>query len=60
MKFRAHGGARPGAGRKPKGAKAGVPHRPRRFTSTKHPLHVTVKVEKDLPFLRKRWIWKLL
>jgi REP element-mobilizing transposase RayT len=59
FRFRAHGGARRGAGRKPKGEKAGVAHRPRSF-GAKHPLHVTVKVKKDLPFLRRRWIWKLL
>ena len=52
-----HGGKRTGAGRKPKGARAGVPHRLRQFTSAKHPLHVTIRVEKDVPGLRRRHVW---
>jgi REP element-mobilizing transposase RayT len=53
-----HGGKRHGAGRKPAGAKRGVPHRPRKFTSGRHPLHVTLKVVRDLPGLRRRNLWK--
>ena len=52
--YRTHGGARPGAGRKPVGLKAGVPHRSRAALASRHPVHVTVKLKKDLGNLRRR------
>jgi REP element-mobilizing transposase RayT len=52
------GGKRVGAGRKPRGARAGVAHRPRPFRSARNPLHVTLKVVRDLPGLRRRHMWK--
>lgn len=39
-----HGGARPGAGRPPKGEFAGSPHRERGAFRAKHPLHVVIRV----------------
>jgi REP element-mobilizing transposase RayT len=48
------GGKRKGAGRKPTGAKAGVPHRPRAVLKARTPLHVTVRCGKDVRGLR-RW-----
>ncbi len=47
-----HGGARRGAGRKPKGRRAGVPHGPREAVLERHPLHVTAKLCPGLPSLR--------
>ena len=51
MKFRSWGGKRKGAGRKPKGTRAGVPHltrsQPRRT-----PAHVTMRVGGGRPSLR--------
>ncbi len=47
-----HGGARRGAGRKPKGRRAGVPHGPRESVLERHPLHVTAKLCPGLPSLR--------
>lgn len=38
------GGARKGAGRKPNGARAGVPHLRRERLSGNHPVHVTLRV----------------
>jgi REP element-mobilizing transposase RayT len=35
-----------------------VPHRPRKLTSGEHPLHVTLRVVRDLPGLRRRHMWK--
>ena len=59
LRFHRRGGKRTGAGRKPTGGKAGVPHRPRRFTGAgRHPIHVTLKVVRDLPGLRRRHVWK--
>jgi len=48
-----HGGRRAGAGRKPKGARTGVPHRTRPALKERHPLHVTLRLRDGLPSLRK-------
>jgi hypothetical protein len=53
LPFKLNGGARPGAGRKPKGEKAGVPHRRRRDFQARCPVHVTVKLRPGLARLRK-------
>lgn len=45
---------RPGAGRKPKGARAGRPHDRRPEFSSRTPVHVTVRVAKGIPNLRSR------
>src|SRR5687767_8240438 len=49
-----HGGRRAGAGRKPKGEKAGVSHRERATLAMRFPVHVTVKLCKGLPRLRSK------
>ncbi|MBK8100925.1 MAG: hypothetical protein IPK26_27900 [Planctomycetes bacterium] len=46
------GGARPGAGRKPNGAQAGIPHTTRTTLAPRFPVHVTVKLRQHLPRLR--------
>jgi hypothetical protein len=46
------GGRRRGAGRKPKGEKAGVGHRQREALSHRFPVHVTVKLQRGLPRMR--------
>jgi putative transposase len=44
LPFRAGwGGARPGAGRKPKGERRGTPHRARPVQRPEHPVHVTLR-----------------
>lgn len=48
------GGRRPGAGRKPKGDRAGVPHLRRESFFSSTPVHVTVRVLKGTPNLRSR------
>ena len=54
FEFKGRGGKRRGAGRKPKGARAGVRHR-RRPRITKHvPTHVTMRVRKEVWNLRTR------
>ncbi|MBI4881010.1 MAG: hypothetical protein HY812_15335 [Planctomycetes bacterium] len=45
------GGRRPGAGRKPKGERAGVSHRTRKKLAARFPVHVTVRLEQGLPGL---------
>ncbi len=41
---RARGGRRPGAGRKPKGPRAGVSHLVRPYHDAAHPAHVTLRI----------------
>ncbi len=54
MQFRTWGGKRKGAGRKPKGAAAGVAHTKRERITGREPIHVTLKVRKDIPSLRTK------
>ncbi len=60
LPFRSWGGARPGAARKPAGARAGVSHRPRAKLAARHPVHVTVRVREGLPALRNRRVYAVL
>lgn len=52
LAFRTHGGARPGAGRPPRGAEAGVSHLRRPSVSPRHPVHVTLRVRQGIESLR--------
>lgn len=54
LPFRQRGGRRSGAGRKPAGPQAGVPHGPRAPLAARFPAHVTVKLRAGLPRLRNR------
>jgi REP element-mobilizing transposase RayT len=54
LPFRTWGGRRAGAGRKPKGERAGMPHVSRPRLSRHHPVHVTVRVERAVGRLRRR------
>jgi REP element-mobilizing transposase RayT len=54
LTWRTHGGKRPGAGRPPKGSRAGQPHTPRPEHKPCNPLHITIRVGNDIPSLRKR------
>ena len=56
LSFRAfdRGGKRRGAGRRPKGERAGVSHSERPFIEPAHPLHVTLEVRRGIASLR---IW---
>ncbi len=51
--FRIWGGARPGAGRKPTELRTRVLHRARPAHDARHPIHVTVRLRKELPTLRQ-------
>jgi REP-associated tyrosine transposase len=53
LRFRGWGGAREGAGRKPRNGRAGVPHRRRQPLAARFPVHVTVRLENGLPSLRR-------
>jgi len=54
MKFRTHGGARKGAGRKPASKRPPVHHVRRPKVPKGSPAHVTVRVGSDVPSLRSR------
>lgn len=58
--WRGRGGARPGAGRKPKSAQAGVSHAARPALPARFPVHVTVKLRSRLPALRRRDAYAVL
>ena len=49
-----HGGKRRGAGRKPKGDRAGVSHRPRAGLAAAFPVHVTMRARAHVWNLRSR------
>jgi hypothetical protein len=42
--FKSRGGKRPGAGRKPKGRRAGSPHKTRPEFNARYPVHVVLRV----------------
>jgi len=56
--FRTRGGARSGSGRKPKGRRAGVPHRVRERLVARHPVHVTLRLRRDVGSLRSRLAYR--
>jgi putative transposase len=60
FQFRTWGGARPGAGRPPKGKTAGVSHLRRPSLSRHHPLHVTLRVQRGIASLRGRSLFAVV
>jgi REP element-mobilizing transposase RayT len=52
--FKKRGGKRRGAGRPPKGKRAGSPHKPRPFLHERYPVHVTLRVVSAVGTLRRR------
>jgi REP element-mobilizing transposase RayT len=55
--FRSWGGKRAGAGRKPSAERAGVPHTTRPEHRKRHPVHVTLRVARGLPSLRRQLLF---
>jgi REP element-mobilizing transposase RayT len=55
-----HGAKRRGAGRKPKGQRAGSPHKKRPVLKDYYPVHVVMRVHSDVGSLRKRLMYKAL
>ncbi|MBC7978891.1 MAG: transposase [Myxococcales bacterium] len=54
------GGKRRGAGRKPKGLRAGAKHKPRRELSGREPVHVTLRVVSAVGNLRRREAYRAI
>jgi len=60
LEFRTWGGKRAGAGRKPRGAKAGVSHRPRPDWRQRRPLHITLRMAPHVYNLRSRRSFRVI
>jgi REP element-mobilizing transposase RayT len=60
MAFRTWGGKRKGAGRPPKGARAGAPHKRRPALKATTPVHVTLRVLEAVGRLRRLDTWRAL
>jgi hypothetical protein len=58
--FKPRGGKRRGAGRPPKGARAGSPHKERPFLHARYPVHVTLRVVGAVGNLRRRCVYQAI
>src|SRR5262249_11863139 len=56
--FKKRGGKRRGAGRPPKGKRAGSPHKTRPALLERHPVHVVLRVIRDVGNLRRRCVYR--
>ena len=56
--FKRRGGKRRGAGRKPKGRRAGSPHKKRPVLHPRYPVHVTLRVVAPIGNLRRRFTYR--
>ena len=56
--FKSRGGKRPRAGRKPKGKRAGSPHKTRPALAARYPVHVVLRVVAAVGSLRRRCAYK--
>jgi REP element-mobilizing transposase RayT len=56
--FKRHGGKRRGAGRPPKGARAGSPHKARPELQARYPVHVVLRVVGAVGNLRRRCAYR--
>src|ERR1051325_5013975 len=55
--FKKRGGKRHGAGRPPKGPRAGSPHKERPYLHARYPVHVTLRVVGAVGNLRRRCVY---
>ena len=58
--WKKRGGKRRGAGRPPKGARAGSPHRERPFLHARYPVHITLRVVGAVGNLRRRCVYQAI
>src|SRR5262245_64019644 len=56
--WKKRGGKRRGAGRPPKGARAGSPHKQRPFLHARYPVHVTLRAIAAVGNLRRRCVYQ--
>ena len=58
--FKQRGGKRRGAGRPPKGKRAGSPHKERLFLHARYPVHVVLRVVGAVGNLRRRCVYQAI
>jgi hypothetical protein len=58
--FKKRGGKRRGAGRPPKGKRAGAPHKARPFLNERYPVHVVLRVVPAVGNLRRRCAYQAI
>src|SRR5262245_3389436 len=58
--FKQRGGKRRGAGRPPKGTRAGSPHKERPFLHARYPVHVVLRVVGAVGNLRRRCVYQAI
>src|SRR5262245_59550132 len=58
--FKQHGGKRRGAGRPPKGQRAGSPHKKCPFLHARYPVHITLRVVSAVGNLRRRCVYQAI
>src|SRR5215468_5148623 len=58
--WKKRGGKRRGAGRPPKGTRAGSPHKQRPFLHARYPVHVTLRVVSAVGNLRRRCVYQAI
>src|SRR5690349_999778 len=56
--FKPRGGKRRGAGRPARGKRSSEPHKQRPFLHARYPVHVTLRVVRDVGNLRRRCVYK--
>jgi len=55
--FKQRGGKRRGAGRPARGPRAGAPHKARDFLDSRYPVHVVLRVTREIDNLRRRYFY---
>src|SRR5215467_10466774 len=58
--WKKRGGKRRGAGRPPKGTRAGSPHKERPYLHARYPVHVTLRVVGAVGNLRRRCVYQAI
>ena len=58
--FKKRGGKRRGAGRPPKGKRAGSPHKERPYLHARYPVHVVLRVIRAVGNLRRRCVYRAI
>jgi len=58
--FKKRGGKRRGAGRPPKGTKAGSPHKARPYLHARYPVHIVLRVIRAVGNLRRRCVYRAI
>jgi REP element-mobilizing transposase RayT len=60
MLWKPRGGKRRGAGRPPKGKRSSEPHKERPFLNARYPVHITLRVVREVGNLRRRCVYQAI